>query len=342
MLNLDLETIWYLVIFFSVVCYAMLDGFDLGVGMVHPFAKKDVERRLFLNAIGPVWDGNEVWIVIIGGALFAGFPEVFATVFSAFYIPTMVLLCGLIFRAVSIEFRSKRQSVLWRRTWDATFSIGSYVIAFGVGVVLGNLIEGLPLNATHDFVGTFSVFLRPYSLLVGVVAVALFMTHGVIYLVMKTEGEIHDSLRRWTPRCITFFIVSYLVLSGVTFFSKPFMVQPMLHHPILFIIPFIGFLAILSVPYLMRKRRDGWAFLSSCLSIALLLSLFAIGTYPHLVRSTIDPETNSLVISNSASSPLTLKVLLIIVIIGVPMVLGYGFYIYRIFRGKVKLEATSY
>ncbi|NGX59084.1 MAG: Cytochrome bd-I ubiquinol oxidase subunit 2 [Chlamydiae bacterium] len=339
---MPLEIIWYLVIMLSLICYAMLDGFDLGVGILHPFARNDTARRIFLNAIGPVWDGNEVWLVIVVGALFAGFPDVYATIFSAFYIPVMILLMGLIFRAVSIEFRSKRESPKWRESWDILFAIGSLVISFGIGVVLGNLIEGLPLDADHYYTGTFSDFLTPFALLVGVTTVALFTMHGAIFLVMKTEGMLHDQIRRWIPRTIVFFIVMYLAVTIVTLVDKPYMIAPMQKYPVMYLIPLIALIAIISVPFLMKKKKDGWAFLSSCISIFFLLSLAAIGTFPYMVRSTTDTDTNSLTIFNSASSPLTLKVLVIIVAIGVPLVFAYGFYIYRIFRGKVEIDVSSY
>lgn len=337
-----LAYIWYFVILFSMICYAMLDGFDLGVGLLHLFARGDEKRRIFLNSIGPVWDGNEVWLVIVAGALFAGFPEVFATIFSAFYTPTTLLLMGLIYRAVSIEFRSKRPSNLWRNSWDTVFAGGSLVIAFGVGLLLANLIDGIPLDADHNFVGSFLTFVQPYDLLVGAMTVALFAMHGSIYLVMKTDGELRDQLRSWVPRCIALFLILYFAATGATLYHKPYMIDNMHKHPSLFLVPAGSLASILFVPYLMRKKRDGWAFLASCLTIALLISLVAIGTFPHIVRSSISPQTNSLLISNSASSPLTLKVLLIIVAAGVPLVLAYGFYIYRIFGGKVELDASSY
>jgi len=338
---MTLEVPFYCVVVLSVICYAILDGFDLGVGMLHLFTKNDTDRRIFLNAIGPVWDGNEVWLVIIGGSLFAGFPEAFATLFSTFYIPVMILLMGLIFRAVSIEFRSKRPSMRWRKNWDFLFSFGSFVIAFGVGVVLGNLIHGIPLE-NKVFVGTYSDFIHPFTLLVGVSAVALFMMHGSIFLVMKTTGKLHDKLRSWVPKCIWFFLTMYLITTFATLYDKHHMIEPFKRYPILFFIPLLAFGAILCIPLLMRKQKDFFSFLLSCISIAFLLSLAVIGTFPNMIRSTLDPATQSLTLYNSASSPLTLKILLIIVAIGVPLVLGYGFYIYRIFRGKVEIDASSY
>jgi cytochrome d ubiquinol oxidase subunit II len=338
----NLEILWYFVIIASLIFYAVLDGFDLGVGCIHLFAKNDQDRRIFLNSIGPVWDGNEVWLVIVGGALFAGFPDVYATLFSSFYNLVMLLLSGLIFRATAIEFRSKVSSQRWRSTWDVVFFIASLIIAFGIGVVLGNLVAGIPLDAEKNFIGTTLGFLHPYALLVGVTTVALFMMHGSIYLVMKTEGALHSRLRLWVNKMIIFFIVSYALTTFATLSYQPHMTAQMKAVPHLFIIPLIALLAILNVPYQLRYKRDGWAFISSCISIALLLSLFAIGTFPIMIRSSINPATYSLTIVNTASSPLTLKVLLTIVAIGIPFVLAYGYYVYRIFRGKVRLEKGSY
>ena len=337
-----LEVLWYLVVVVAVVMYAVLDGFDLGVGCLLPFAKKDEERRLFLNSIGPIWDGNEVWLVIVGGALFAGFPDVFATIFSASYDFVMLLLAGLIFRAVSIEFRSKRRSPKWRKTWDSVFAIASFIIAFGVGLVLGNLIQGIPLDEHKDFVGNTLTFIRPYPIFFGITTVALFMMHGSIYLTMKISGTFHEAIRPWIKRCILIFISCYIILSVFTFIAAPHMTERMLDNPWLLLVPLLALLAILNVPRLIHKRSDGWAFIFSCLSIAFLLLLFPLGTFPTLIRSSIDPDAYSLTIMNSASSPLTLKVLLTIVIIGVPLVIAYGAYIYHIFKGKVKLDSASY
>lgn len=338
----SLEVIWYLIIVASIIFYAMLDGFDLGVGCLHLFAKKDVERRTLLNAIGPLWDGNEVWLVIVGGALFAGFPEVFATVFSAFYDFVMLLLFGLIFRAVSIEFRSKHESKKWRQNWDVAFSVASFLIAFGLGLVMGNIVQGIPLDHNKDFVGNFVTFLNPYAFLFGLTSVTLFTMHGSIFLAMKTEGAFHQEVRTWVSWTIPLFFVFYLLLTVASFLWVPHMTLRMREEPWFFIVPLAAFVAILNIPRQIRKQNDGWAFLSSCAAITLLLSLYAIGTFPVIVRSSLNPIENSIYIANAASSPLTLKILLIIVAIGLPLVLGYGAYIYRIFRGKVKLDPHSY
>lgn len=339
---IDLAILWYIVLGLASIAYCILDGFDLGVGAVHLLAKTDDQRRIFLNAIGPVWDGNEVWIVIMMGGLFAGFPNAYATIFSGFYTLLMFLIAGLIFRACAIEFRSKRPSATWRSFWDVVFSISSILVGLVIGLVLGNMIEGVPLNAAQDYVGGFGEFFRPYSIIVAITAMSLFAMHGIIYLTMKTEGEAHAIVRKWVNKAIIVFIFFYLLTTASTFLYMPHMVQHIFDRPFTILFPVLAFLAIFNIPRLIKKGKDGWAFLNSSFSIALLLVLFSLGTYPTIVRSTIAPDVNSLTISNAASSEKTLGVLLIIVAIGVPLVLGYGFWVYRIFRGKVKLESSSY
>jgi cytochrome d ubiquinol oxidase subunit II len=320
----------------------MLDGFDLGVGAWHLLAKNDVQRRTFLNAIGPVWDGNEVWLVIVMGGLFAGFPNVYATVFSGFYTLLMFMIAGLMFRAVAIEFRSKRESTKWRSLWDVVFSFASILVAFVLGVLIGNMIRGIPLDASQNYVGDFSYFLHPYPLLVGITTVSLFAMHGATFLNMKTDGQTRAVVQKWINPSIMVFLFWYVITTIATLLYMPHMVAHFHTYKYLSIFPLLSFFAILNIPYQVRKKNDGWAFLSSCLSIALLLVLYGLGTYPTLVPSTIDPIQNSLTIFNSASSPKTLTTLLIVVVIGVPLVLAYGMWIYHIFRGKVRLEKTSY
>lgn len=339
---MDLELVWYMVICAAAVAYVVLDGFDLGVGMLHLFTSKDEERRLMLNAIGPVWDGNEVWIVVVGGALLAGFPAAYATLCSAFYTPVMIFLAGIIFRAVAIEFRSKLPHSSWRTCWDYMFSLGSFIIAFVLGVLLGNLVKGIPLNREGEFAGSFWSFFTPYTLLAGVTAVTLFMMHGAIYLNMKTEGELHAKTRKWSMASLAAFLIAYIGLTIMTFMQMKHMVSRIEGKEY---IPFIGLAALICIvliPYFLRRKNDGLAFLFSCFSISLLFILFGLGIYPELIRSSVDPALNSITIWNSASSHLTLSILLIIAAIGVPMVFAYGFWIYRIFRGKVKLGHSSY
>lgn len=338
----ELEFIWFSIFVILLTGYAILDGFDLGVGILHLFSKKDVERRLMLNSIGPVWDGNEVWLVTAGGALFAGFPPIYATICSAFYIPMMILLGGLIFRAVAIEFRSKNPSSLWRWTFDILFSLASLIISFALGIVLGNLIRGIPLNEEGEFIGTLSDLFNPYALLMGVMTVALFAMHGSIYIVMKTEGELHEKLRRWVKPMIIFFILTYAVTTLATLIYQSHMIEAIQERPLFFLIAILNMLMIANIPREVFYNRDGYAFLSSCFNIICLFALYGIGTYPNVVRAINDPANLSLTIYNSASSQTTLQILLLIAIIGVPMVISYTIAIYWIFRGKVKLESTSY
>ena len=250
-----LELIWYSVICLSVVAYVILDGFDLGVGMVHLFTSKDEERRIMLNAIGPVWDGNEVWIIIVSGGLLAGFPGAYATICSAFYVPIMIFLAGIIFRAVSIEFRSKLESVRWRHFWDAMFSISSYVISFILGILLGNLVMGIPIDVNGVFHGTFWSFFTPYTILMGITGIALFMMHGCIYLVMKTEGEFHDKVSVWSISAMVFFIITYVTLTLGTLTFMPHMQDLMREMPYLYVIGLVAMLLIANIPRCLRKKK---------------------------------------------------------------------------------------
>lgn len=338
----SLEFGWFTVFVILMTGYVILDGFDLGVGMLHLFTKDDEERRLMLNSIGPVWDGNEVWLVTGGGALFAGFPDMYATILSAFYEPVMILLSGLIFRAVAIEFRSKRPSRAWRQTWDILFTIGSFIIAFILGLILGNLIRGIPLDAHKEFTGTLQDLLHPYAILVGIMAVALFTMHGSIYVVMKTEGAFHDKVRSWINPAIILFIICYATTTMATLIYMPHMVDAIKERPVFFLLAIANMLAIANIPREIYLGRDGWAFISSCLNIILLMALYALGAYPNVVRAINDPAALSLTIYNSVSSILTLKILFIVALIGMPMVIGYTIAVYTIFHGKVKLDKTSY
>lgn len=337
-----LEFIWFTIFVILATGYAILDGFDLGVGMLHLFSKKDTERRLMLNSIGPVWDGNEVWLVTAGGALFAGFPDVYATLCSAFYVPIMLLLTGLIFRAVAIEVRSKRPMAWWRWTWDVLFSFASLVIAFGLGIVMGNLIRGIPLDSTKEFTGHFIDLLNPYALLMGLLTVSVFFMHGSIYVLMKTEGELHEKMRSWTNPAIIFFILLYAMTTMATLIYMPHMMEAIQQRPIFFLIVVINILAIANIPREIQRGRDGRAFISSCVNLVLLMVLYGIGTYPNVIRAINDPTSLSLTIYNSASSQKTLEILLLIALIGIPMVISYTIAVYWIFKGKVRLDSTSY
>jgi len=339
--NLDLHTTWFILIGVLFTGYAMLDGFDLGVGALHLFTKDDLERRTMLNAIGPVWDGNEVWLVTGGGALFAAFPNVYATVFSGFYLAFVLLLVALIFRAVAIEFRSKQPMGWWRQMWDVGFATGSILSSLLIGVAVGNIAWGVPLDARGEYAGTFLDLLRPYPLLLGVTTVALFMMHGAIYALMKTEGALHDKLRGWVTNAIIFFIITYAVTTMATLLYVPHMAARVRDNPWLFSIALVNMLAIANIPREIHHGRDGRAFISSCLAMAALMGLFGLEMFPNLVLSNPEPA-NSLTVYNAASSQKTLGIMLTIALIGVPIVLAYTVSIYWIFRGKVKLDRMSY
>jgi len=337
----DLNTIWFMLVGVLFMGYAILDGFDLGVGGLHLLTKTDLDRRIMLNAIGPVWDGNEVWLVTGGGALFAAFPEVYATSFSGLYMAMMLLLFGLIFRAVAIEFRSKQPMKWWRQFWDISFSVSSILSSLLVGVALGNIARGIPLDGNHEFVGSFWGLLNPYALLVGITTVALFMMHGAIYVVMKTEGELHDKIRGWVNKTIFFFVLCYVATTLATLLYIPHMSENLKAFPLLMALPILNVLAIANIPREIHHGRDFKAFLSSCASMAALLALFGIGMFPYLIRSYPD-ITGSLNIYNASSSETTLGIMLIIAILGMPLVIAYTISIYWIFRGKVKIDAGSY
>jgi len=339
--SFDYNTAWYLLVGVLFTGYAILDGFDLGVGSLHLKAGADTDRRVFLNAIGPVWDGNQVWLVTGGGALFAAFPHVYATAFSGFYLAFILLLFTLVFRGVSIHVRSLRPGALWRRIWDRAFFLSSLLASLLIGVSLGNMVWGVPLGANFSYQGNLLHQLHPYALLVGVTVVALFRMHGAIYLVMKTEGELNEQVRSWVRPSIIFFIIMYLLTTLATLLYAPRMAEPFRENVWLFLAPIGSVLAIANVPREMHHGRELNAFLSSSLAIVLLLALFGIGMFPELIHASSDPAL-SMTAYNASSSPATLKTMLIMAGIGMPLVLGYTFHIYRVFRGKVKLDSMSY
>lgn len=342
-MNLDQPTlaiIWFVLVGVLLTGYALLDGFDLGAGFLHIFAKTDTDRRVILNAIGPVWDGNEVWLLTGGGALFAAFPIVYATVFSGFYVAFMLLLAMLIFRAAAIEFRSKEENPQWRQTWDVLFFVASSVIPILMGVALGNIVIGIPLNERHEFTGNFFTLLRPYPLVLGLTTLALFVMHGSIYLSLKTEGELRAQVGGWMRKAMAAFFVSFALLTVATFLFAPAMAGKLMTQPWLFLLPVCMFLLLANVPREIHHGRDGLAFVSSCLSIVCMLALFGLGVFPNLVPSV--PPENSLTVANSASSVATLTTMLVIAIVGVPFVLAYTAGIYWVFRGRVDTKHLHY
>lgn len=342
---LDRETlamIWFVLLAVLLTGYAILDGFDLGVGILHPFvARDDRERRLVMNSIGPLWDGNEVWLVTFGGALFAAFPEAYATVFSGFYLAFMLLLCMLILRAVSLEFRSKVESPRWRRVWDILFFVGSTGATFLFGVAAGNMMLGIPLDEHHEFVGTIGGLLNPYSLVVGVLGVFAFALHGAIYLYLKTEDDFQSRLRPVMWRMFAVFATLFLFVTVWTGYSVPRATETLHEYPLLWIVPILNFLAVLNIPRAIHKGVEGFAFVSSSCVIAAFVFLFITALFPFLVPAN-NVLSNGMTIVNAASSEKTLGIMLLIAILGMPCVVTYSVVIYWTFRGKVKLDETSY
>ena len=337
----DLNTIWFMLIGVLLTGYAILDGFDLGVGMLHLFVKGDENRRILINSIGPVWDGNEVWLITGGGALFAAFPHVYATVFSGFYTALILLLFALIFRAIALEFRSKQPMKWWRKAWDTAFSVSSLLIALLMGVALGNIITGVPIDSNKEFAGSFFGLLNPYALLVGIMTVSLFIMHGTIYAAMKTEGELQKKILGWIDNLFFIFIVLYIVVSVATVLFYPHMLDNFQNTPALFVVVLLNILAIVNIRRELNRKKEFAAFISSCVNIAALMTIFAIGIFPNIVLSNPNPE-NSLTIYSAASSQKTLEIMLIIACIGMPFVIAYTTIIYWVFRGKVKIDQTSY
>lgn len=340
-LGLDLPTWWFLVVGAVFTGYAILDGFDLGAGALHLFFRKEESRRIALNAIGPVWDGNEVWLVIGGGALFAGFPEAYATVFSAFYVPFMLFVVALIFRAISIEFRSKEPMRWWRLTWDISYCVSSILIAGILGILLGNLIQGIAIGPDFEFQGSTWDFFNPYSFLTALTVIALFSMHGAIYLTMKTEDRLHTKLMILVKNTSRFFVICFVTLTMATLIYIPEMADKFRHHPEFFAVPALTMLAAIGIRRWAEKGIYWRAFLFSGLTSALLLVLVAIGLFPVLVPSSLNPDWD-LTIHKAASSDPSLRNMLLIAAIGVPIVATYTIFVFWTFRGKVKLDDSSY
>ncbi len=339
---MDLNAIWFVLLTVLLAGYAVLDGFDLGVGILHPLARDDRERRIFLNSIGPIWDGNEVWLVTFGGALFAAFPMAYATAFSALYIPFMMLLTALIFRAVSIEFRSKVESPLWRRTWDWGFFGSSLLASLLFGVATGNAIIGMPLDERGVFTGTFFDFLGPYALLTGALAVAMVAMHGGAYLHLKApDEELRARIRGWIWTCWGLFLALYLTTTIYTLMLLPQATRNFTEHPWAFGFVALAILAVANLPRSMYLGKPAQTFLSSSAAVIALVALLGFALWPNLITASNDPA-NSLTAYNAASSEKTLHIMFIIALIGMPFVLAYTGAVYWTFRGRVEEPKSGY
>jgi cytochrome d ubiquinol oxidase subunit II len=294
-----------------------------------------------INSIGPLWDGNEVWLVTFGGAMFAAFPNVYATVFSGFYIAFMMLLFALIFRAVSLEFRGKRNSQTWKRFWDYSFFGASFLATFLFGVATGNALMGIPIDAGGVFTGSFFDLIRPLPILVGLLTVSFAIMHGAIYLYLKTEGELQQLVHRWMWRGFGLTLICYMLTTIFTLTIVPHAISNFQQHRWTWMIVVLTVLAFANIPRAIFLGRPFYAFLSSSATILALVFLFSLTLFPNLVVSSSSPDFN-LTIYNAASSSKTLGIMTIIALIGMPFVLAYTAAIYWTFRGKVKLTEHSY
>lgn len=338
---MDLNTIWFILIAVLYIGFFVLEGFDLGVGILLPFiGKNDTERRVVINTIGPHWDGNEVWLLTAGGATFAAFPMWYATLFSGFYLPLFLLLAALILRGVAFEFRSKDQNPKWRAFWDWSIFTGSLLTSLLLGVAFANLARGVPIDADMNYVGGFFNLLNPYALLGGIAVIAIFLLHGAIFLSMKAAGAVeeraHSTARRlWLP-----VVAIMLALLIATYLATDMVVQLGIDPGL---VPFVGIVAILLVGYFLRKNLIGWAFAMTSVAIAFaIVTMFQI-MYPRVMISSLNTAW-SLTIYNASSTPYTLTVMTIVAIIFVPIVLIYQAWSYWVFRKRVegKPEKLTY
>jgi cytochrome bd ubiquinol oxidase subunit II len=335
------QVIWFFLIGILLAGYAILDGFDLGIGFWYLLSRNDKDKKLIHNSIAPFWDGNEVWLLTGGGAIFAAFPHVYATVFSGFYLALMLVLFSLIFRAISIEFRNKVDVPEWTRIWDYGFAFGSILPTFLFGVALGNIMRGIPMDSNYNFTGTFFSLLNPYALLIGAVGFFMLITHGGLYLILKTDGELTDKVRSRVKKSYFLYLLHFFISGFVTITSQQHLLKNYKEYPVLWLVPIINLALIAAIGIFHFKGEAKKAFVSSSLSIAGMFGLIASGLFPYIVPALGIPDSG-LTITNASSSELTLKVMFIVAIIGMPIVIGYTIWIYRLFGGKVKENQYEY
>ena len=331
---LNLETLWFVLIGVLWIGFFFLEGFDFGVGILLPFiGKDDTDRRVMINTIGPTWDANEVWLLTAGGAMFAAFPEWYATMFSGFYLAFFVLLVALIVRGVAFEYRSKNPTSEWRTMWDSAIFIGSAVPAFLFGVAFGNLVRGMEIDAAGEYVGGFWALLNPYSLAMGVASFVLFTLHGALFLSMKAKGDVYEravaiakplSIAATAVMAIT-MIWSYVQADG---------------GAIPGLLPVAAIVLLGVVVWLVYSKLFAWAFVFTGLTIVTTVAAIFIGMYPNVMTSTIDPAY-SLTVFNASSTTMTLRIMSVVALIFVPIVLGYQSWSYWVFRKRVGREDVT-
>jgi len=333
-----LQTIWFILIAILWTGFYFLEGFDFGVGMLLPFlGKKDEERRAVINAIGPHWDGNEVWLVAAGGATFAAFPHWYATMFSGFYLALVLLLVGLILRGISFEYRSKNSDPKWRARFDWMIAIGSFLAALLLGTAFANLARGVPIDADMMYTGNLFTLLNPYGLIGGLTTVAVFLLHGSNFLGLKLEGDLRERARATSKKLYILASLLVILLAVMTTISTGMI--PKLGF-LLSVIPALSVVLLLVTIFLINQKREGWAFIATSLHIVLAQVAFFLFMFPRVMISSTNPDWN-LTIYNASSSQYTLTVMSIVALIFVPIILAYQGWTYYIFRKRVSTDKKT-
>lgn len=328
---MELTTVWFILIAVLWTGYFVLEGFDFGVGVLtRVLARTDTERRVLINTIGPVWDGNEVWVLVAGGATFAAFPEWYATLFSGFYLPLFLILVSLIFRNVAFEYRGKRDDPSWRAWWDRAIFFGSLVPALLWGVAFGNIVGGVDIDADKEYVGTFFDLLNPYALLFGVVTLSLFVTHGAVYVSLKTVGDVRERAR--TVAGVTGLVTA---VAAVAFLAWTAVERDgALHHTWFLVLAALAAVSLVAGLAANRLGREGWAFVGTAGTIVFAVaSLFTV-LFPEVMPSSLDPAW-SLTTTNAASTAMTLEIMTWVAAIFTPLVLAYQAWSFIVFRRRI-------
>ncbi|MEW6265917.1 MAG: cytochrome d ubiquinol oxidase subunit II [Thermodesulfobacteriota bacterium] len=337
---MDLATVWFLLWGLLWAVYFITDGYDLGIGVLSPFLGRDEgKKRIMYNVIGPLWDGNEVWLLTAGGVTFAAFPKMYAVMFSAFYTPLMILLFALIFRGVSFEFRHQIEDEKWKKIWDWGVFLGSLIPAVLLGVAFANIFRGLPLDGQGVFQGNLLTLLNPYGLLGGVLFLLLFLVHGAIMLAVKTEGDLHDSAVKLAHQLWPVLLAAAVLCLAASAWSTR-LYDIYLAHPALFLIIVIAVAGLAGIKHLLIRRNYWLAWASSALAIIGVTFFGVVGLYPYMLPSTLDPKF-SVTVAGAASSSLTLTIMLVLALIFVPVVIAYQVWVNILFSGKVKEKDLS-
>ncbi|PWR07229.1 cytochrome d ubiquinol oxidase subunit II [Micromonospora sicca] len=324
---MELTTVWFLLVAVLFTGYFILEGFDFGVGMLLPvLGRDDRERRVLINTIGPVWDGNEVWLITAGGAMFAAFPEWYATLFSGFYLPLLLILLALIARGVAFEYRHKRPEASWKRRWDRAIFFGSLLPAILWGVAFANILRGVPLDADHEYVGGLLDLLHPYALLGGLTTLALFLTHGAVFIALKTTGEIRE---RAGALAVRLGVGAAVV--AVAFLAWTLTIRSSAAAVVLAVAAALALLGGLAAA---RVRREGWAFAGTAVAIALAVATLFAALFPNVLPSTLD-AAGTLTATNASSTPYTLKIMTWVAVVFTPIVLAYQGWTYWVFRKRI-------